>query len=50
MTKEDVITRSKVPNKTTIATHKVALEGKGTAYYSMDEFRSDMGIKRRDKA
>lgn len=42
--------QSKVPNKTTLAAHKEALEGRGTAYDSMDDFWSDMGIKRRAKS
>lgn len=47
--KKESTNKSKVPNKTTIAAHKEALEGKGTAYDSMDDFWSDMGIKRRAK-
>jgi hypothetical protein len=50
MAKEEVTSKSKVPNKTTLAAHKEALEGKGTAYDSMDDFWSDMGIKRRAKS
>lgn len=40
----------KKSNKTTLAAHKEALEGKGTAYETMDDFWADMGVKPRAKS
>lgn len=47
--KEELAHKSKIPNKATIAAHQEALDGKGTAYDSMDDFWSDMGVEGRVK-
>lgn len=49
MAKKELESKSKVPNKTTLAAHREALDGGGTAYDSMDDFWNDMGIERRAK-
>lgn len=49
MAKEELASKSKVPNKTTLAAHQEALDGGGTAYDSMDDFWADMGVERRAK-
>lgn len=50
ITKEELSRKSLVPNKTTLAAHQEALDGGGTAYNSMDDFWTDMGIERRAKS
>jgi len=45
--KEELSSKSKIPNKTTLEAHQEALEDGGTSYESMDDFWSDMGIDRR---
>jgi len=48
-TKEELNTKLKIPNKTTLAAHQEALDGGGTEYASMDDFWTDMGVDRRAK-
>jgi hypothetical protein len=50
LAKEELENKSKIPNKTTLEAHQEALDGKGTAYDSMDDFWVDMGVKRRAKS
>lgn len=50
LTKEELAGNSKIPNKTTLEAHQEALDGKGTVYDSMDDFWTDMGVKRRAKS
>jgi len=50
MAKEELANKSKIPNKKTLAAHQDALNDKGTAYESMDDFWTDMGVKRRAKS
>jgi len=38
MAKEELASKSKVPNKTTLSAHQDALDAEGTAYDSMDHF------------
>lgn len=40
----DFPSKKKRANKTTLAAHKEALEGKGTSYKTMDDFWADMGV------
>jgi hypothetical protein len=47
MAREELERKIKTPNETTLAAHQEALEGKGTAYESMKDFWSDMGIEKR---
>jgi hypothetical protein len=47
---EELASKPKIPNKTTLEAHQEALEGGGTSYESMDDFWSDMGIDRRAKS
>jgi len=49
MAKEALASKSKVPNKTTVAAHQEALDGGGTACDSMDDFWADMEVERRAK-
>lgn len=49
MVKQELVNRSKIPNKTTLDAHQEALDDKGDAYDSMDNFWADMGVKRRAK-
>lgn len=49
MAKEELANKPKTPNKTTLAAHQEALDGKGTTYDSMDDFWVDMGVERRAK-
>ncbi len=46
----DFPSRKQKSNKATLAAHKEALDGKGTAYETMDEFWADMGVKPRAKS
>lgn len=48
--KEELASKPKIPNKTTLEAHQEALEGGGTSYESMDDFWSDMGVDRRAKS
>jgi hypothetical protein len=48
--KEELASKPKIPNKTTLEAHQEALEGGGTSYESIDAFWSDMGIDRRAKS
>lgn len=48
--KEELSSKPKIPNKTTLEAHQEALEGGGTSYESMDDFWSDMGVDRRAKS
>ena len=41
----DFPSQKKKANKTTLAAHKEALKGKGTAYETMDDFWADMKVK-----
>jgi hypothetical protein len=50
LAKEELASKSKVPNKTTLAAHQEALDGGGTAYDSMDDFWADMKVERRAKS
>jgi hypothetical protein len=50
MAKEELASKSKVPNKKTLAAHQEALDDGGTAYVSMDDFWADMGVERRAKS
>ena len=50
MAKEELSSKSKVPNQTTLAAHQESLDDGGTAYDSMDDFWADMGIERRAKS
>jgi hypothetical protein len=38
------------PNEKNLKAHQEALNEKGTAYNSMDDFWADMGVKRRTKS
>lgn len=49
LAKEELESKSKIPNETTLKAHQEALEDKGTVYNSMDDFWADMGVKRRVK-
>ena len=48
--KEELDSKPKIPNKTTLEAHREALEGGGTSYKSMGDFWSDMGVDRRAKS
>lgn len=48
--KEELGSKPKIPNKTTLEAHQEALEDGGTSYESMDDFWSDMGVDRRAKS
>jgi hypothetical protein len=50
MAKEELTSKSKIPNETTLAAHQEALDGGGTTYDSMDNFWADMGVERRAKS
>lgn len=45
----DFPSKIKKPNKTTLAAHKKAQEGKGTSYKTMNDFWEDMGVTHRAK-
>ena len=48
-TKRELSRILKIPNETTLKAHQEALEDGGTSYESMDDFWSDMGVKKRAK-
>ncbi len=43
--KQEMKANFKIPNKTTLAAHKEALEEGGTSYETMEELWNDMGVK-----
>lgn len=50
LAKEELASKSKIPNEITLEAHQEALDGGGTAYNSIDDFWNDMGVKRRAKS
>lgn len=45
--KEELSSKTKIPNDTTLKAHREALKDGGTSYDSMDDFWSDMGVDSR---
>lgn len=48
--KEDLASKPKIPNKTTLEAHQDVLDGKSISYDSMEDFWDDMGVKKHVKS